>query len=307
MTYTHVVRKGELLAIESAMYALYLRGSPYGHGLTRRRWPLALGALRSACPSLDDVGRALTEAGCWEEAAALGAGDALAWGLAVAESGGAFCAASPCYPAGWLRALGSGAPPCAWVRGRLPAAPAVGVVGSRCLERADQLFAARAGEILVGLGRTLVSGGAPGADSVVASAALGAGGGARVVVLAPTGLDVAPDVGGACVVSVCPPSAAFSTGRAMERNALIYAYGRRALVVRARLRRGGTWHGACDALRRGLGEVIVHRIAGDPASGALVALGAVGLSCSGDLPAALARPAVKQAPGGLTETTQAPP
>ena len=293
MAYTRGVRKGELLATESAMYALYLRGSPYGFGVARRRWPLSLAALRSACPSLDDVAYALGCAGRLEESAALASSDALAWGLSVAESGRAFCALGPGYPAGWLEALGSAAPPCCWVRGRPPSAPAVGVVGSRLLSGEDREYAASAGALLIRQGRTLVSGGACGADSVVASAALGAGGGPRVVVIVPYGLDsaaAAKEVEGACVMSVCPPSASFNTGRAMERNALIYAYGRRAVVVRARLRLGGTWHGACDALRRGLGEVLVRSVRGDLASRALVALGGVALDRLDDLPAALARP-----------------
>ncbi|MCH8978823.1 MAG: DNA-processing protein DprA [Armatimonadetes bacterium] len=290
------MRKGELLAIEATMYALYLRGSPYGFGVSRRGWPLTLAALRSACPTLDDVAYALRCAGRWEESAALSASDALCWGLSVAESGRALSAASPGYPGGWLHALGSAAPPCLWVRGRPPTAPAVGVVGSRLLDRGDREFAGSVGALLVRGGRTVVSGGAPGADSVVASAAVGAGGGTRAVVIAPYGLDSAAAVNnfaeaeGACVMSVCPPRATFTTGRAMERNALIYSYGRRAVVVRARLRCGGTWHGACDALRRGLGEVLVRLVPGDAASSALVALGGVGLRRLDDLPAALCRP-----------------
>jgi hypothetical protein len=68
----------------------------------------------------------------------------------------------------------------------------------------------------------------------------------------------------------------------MERNGLIYAFGRRAVVVRARWKAGGTWHGASDALRRRLAQVYVRP--DDRAGRALVALGAVAASAPARLP-----------------------
>ena len=74
----------------------------------------------------------------------------------------------------------------------------------------------------------------------------------------------------------------------MERNALIYAFGRRALVVRPRWRQGGTWHGAVDALRRRLGALGVY--GDDRAASALEGLGARLLTCPDDVRTFLAQP-----------------
>ena len=138
-------------------------------------------------------------------------------------------------------------------------------------------------------GRTLVSGGAVGADLVSTDAALSCGDSPRCVEVLPCGLDAAVPRDGVCQISVCEPSASFSTGQAMERNALIYSFGRRTVVVRARFRTGGTWHGAVDALRRRLGDVYV-RFADDQASAALVRLGAVGVAAASGLVPLLDRP-----------------
>jgi predicted Rossmann fold nucleotide-binding protein DprA/Smf involved in DNA uptake len=146
-------------------------------------------------------------------------------------------------------------------------------------------------------GRMLVSGGAVGADSVALDAALACGGSSRCVEVLPFGLDHAPVRDGVCQLSVCEPWAPFSTGQAMERNALIYSFGRRTVVVRARLRAGGTWHGAADALRRRLGDVYVRTRRGDDAAAALCAIGALGVAGVAALPALLERPVVQAQPG----------
>jgi predicted Rossmann fold nucleotide-binding protein DprA/Smf involved in DNA uptake len=269
------VTKGERLASEAALCALYLRGAPVTGRSSRRRWPLVVDALRSACPSVPCVSDVLRGRGLYEESCVLADPHLMQWALDVCASSRALTCLDPLYPQGWLASLGSGAPPCVWVRGALPSAPAVGVVGSRVLTSSDRAFAAGTAQLLLSSGRALVSGGAVGADSVALSAALALGGEGRCVEVLPCGLDAAPVRPGVCQLSVCEPWAAFTTGQAMERNALIYSFGRRAVVVRARLREGGTWHGAADALRRRLGSVLVRSLSSDPASRALVALGAV--------------------------------
>ncbi len=289
--------KGERLVGEAALCALYLRGAPSVSGCSRRRWPLVADALRAVCPDATTLCDALRSRGLYDESAFLSAPGVLSWALDLCSSGRVLTFLGPHYALGWTAALGAGAPPCAWVRGVLPLAPAVGVVGSRCLDPSDRSFASGVGRLLMRSGRTLVSGGAVGADSVALDAALSCGGSSRCVAVLPHGLDNAPPVAGVCQLSVCEPWATFTTGQAMERNALIYAFGRRTVVVRARLRAGGTWHGAADALRRRLGDVFVRSRRGDPASAALCALGAVGVSGVAALPALLERPIVTAQPG----------
>jgi predicted Rossmann fold nucleotide-binding protein DprA/Smf involved in DNA uptake len=141
-------------------------------------------------------------------------------------------------------------------------------------------------------GMSLVSGGAVGCDQIAAQAALLTGPGARVVEILPFGLEC-PGGGadarpGITRVSVCEPGARFATGQAMERNLLIYALSSATGVVGPRLRQGGTWSGAAEALRRRVGPVLV---AGDdaPAVSALRAMGALDLVSFVDVAAALER------------------
>jgi hypothetical protein len=296
------VTKGERLVGEAALCALYLRGAPGDAAIapiapcSRRRWPLVADALRASCPDLQTLSDALRSRGLYDEAAVIGSPRVLERALDLCSCGRVLTFLDPRYPVGWTDALGAGAPPCAWVRGDLPLAAAVGVVGSRCLDSSDRAFGSAVGRLLMRTGRTLVSGGAVGADSVALDAALSCGGESRCVEIVPFGLEHAAPREGVCQLSVCEPWAPFSTGQAMERNALIYAYGRRTVVVRSRLRAGGTWHGAVDALRRRLGDLYVRARCGDAAAAALCALGGVGVSGVGQLPPLFERPVVPPQP-----------
>ena len=83
--------------------------------------------------------------------------------------------------------------------------------------------------------------------------------------------------------SVCEPYEEFSRGTAMERNALIYASSESSVVIHARLREGGTWHGAIDAHRRKLTRLMVRVDDAEAGNRALIALGAVPLRSPGEL------------------------
>ncbi|MCH7904831.1 MAG: DNA-processing protein DprA [Armatimonadetes bacterium] len=269
------MRKGETLAIESAVCALYLRGSPIGGRAPRRAWPRVVARLCSAEPTLDQLGTCLLIAGLYDEASLLGDPGAIEWGLQQVESDRTVTVVSPTYPSRWLQALGSAAPPALWRFGTLPLAPAVGVAGGRQLSARELRAAAGIGAALMALGRTLVSGGASGADRAAAAGAIACGTEPRVIEILPCGVDMCSLLEGACSLSASAPDAEFSTGQAMERNALIYAYGTHTVVIRPRYRVGGTWHGATDALRRDLSVVGVWGRGADAASEALTALGAV--------------------------------
>ncbi|MBC8063515.1 MAG: DNA-processing protein DprA, partial [Chlorobia bacterium] len=153
-------------------------------------------------------------------------------------------------------------------------------VGSRQVEPEVHRFCAEIARSAVDADYRVVSGGAMGCDRAALDAAGRHGG--HTFLVAPHGLDRldSPIPEGQIVVSLCEPQEPFSTGRAMERNALIYAAGRITVVAEARFRGGGTWHGAVSAIRRGLTHILVR----EPEPGekdevvrgarALVALGA---------------------------------
>lgn len=290
------MERGELAVVESCLAALYLRGIERPWQLQRRRWPRVLSALCSAAPSLGSAAAALRSAGLAEEADALCEPGLVQAGAGCVESGQVLTAASPAYPSGWRSALGSLAPPAVWVRGQVPLGPVLGVAGSRVPCGRAVEFAGALAHGALALGFSLVSGGCHGIDRHAALAAVEAGGEGRVVEVLPCGLGHAAPLEGAAQLSVCPPSAQFSPGQAMERNALVYAYGMRAVAVQPRRGVGGTWAGALDALRRRLAVVGVAEGLGGGGEQPLMALGAVSLGEPGgsgleeflsrDLPAA---------------------
>lgn len=77
--------------------------------------------------------------------------------------------------------------------------------------------------------------------------------------------------------SLRAPFEEFSTSAAMERNRLIYAASEATLVVRARHREGGSWHGAITALRDRLCPVFIQEDPSSLAHRTLIALGAIPL------------------------------
>ena len=195
----------------------------------------------------------------------------LAWAEAAVEAGAVLTVASEGYPLRWLEAFGDAAPPALWRRGGVPTIGWVGAVGSREVAPEVLDFMGRIGTQVASLGRGIVSGGAAGCDSAAERAALAAGG--PVLRILPHGLSLRSEDDGACHLALAAPDEPFSRPLAMERNALIYGAADATIVGHARMRAGGTWHGATDALRRRLGRVLL-RPDGSPVARALTSLGA---------------------------------
>lgn len=275
-------------AREVALVALYLRGLSPSAGVAPRAWPEVLSVLRRAGvggqapvdPS--DLAEVLRDAGLWREA--VGLANPQRWGFArdLVARGQAFSVESARYPARW-RSRGGSAPPALW-RKAGPASPPVDatseigcIVGSRDIARPVRSFAARAGEVVSEAGRLVLSGGAVGVDRAAVQAAMEAGGSA--VELLACGFDHAIP-SRAERWSLAAPGEPFSTPLAMERNLLLYAAAERSLVVHARFRAGGSWHGAVAALRSRVGPIFVREAVDEAepdfsaAQHALVALGA---------------------------------
>ncbi|HRI43754.1 MAG TPA: DNA-processing protein DprA [Fimbriimonadaceae bacterium] len=270
---------------EIALAALYLAGGP-PVGSLPRRWPAVLSLLRLRDARLGEAASILRQAGLWAEALVLETPGRVAWAEAEFSRGRVLTAASPAYPARWL-AMGAGGPAALNCRGEMPCGPFVGVVGSRRLSAEDRRFAAAVAESAAAAGFALVSGGAIGADRAAARSVAAIGGG--IAEIFPSGLRFATRLGGACALSLCAWDEPFSPRRAMERNAVIYSLADATVVVRARFREGGTWHGAVGALRR-RARVLVRPDSGCPAARALLALGAEPLSSAAELAGHMAAP-----------------
>ncbi|MEI7576508.1 MAG: DNA-processing protein DprA [Armatimonadota bacterium] len=164
------------------------------------------------------------------------------------------CAA---YPQSLLKHLGRCAPPVLWVSDPSMAATppwqdedgldrfGVGGVGSRQPPPMGVELARATGHWCSDRGYFGVSGAAEGCDAAFGDGILGAQG--DVVHFLPCGMDHGRWLGYA--LSVCPPREPFSTGRAMERNGLIYAMAHFTVVCSARFRKGGSWQGAAAAIK----------------------------------------------------------
>lgn len=288
------------LAIEwgAVLAALYLPGTPHGVGLSRRRWPAVLGALRATECKARDAAALLRAKGHFHEAIALETSGALLFGETVRLADRVLTPLDDAYPERWRSVLGETAPPALWWMAgpplEAPVGPWLGMVGSRQIEPAVHRFCADVAREAVRLGLGVASGGADGCD--ISSLRAASAGGGRTLVLLPYGLELfdSPVEPGALILSACAPDEPFSAARAMERNALIYAAGSHAFIGHSRFREGGTWTGATEAIRRRLTQTIVRKDE-DAAHRALVSLGAFELESPEGLGEALARPAAQGA------------
>ena len=210
-------------------------------------------------------------------------------GRGLIADGKVITAACDMYPQTLLNNLGMSAPPLIWISNPLlrTSPPwqnsdgsqrvCVAGVGCRTPLNVGRVVATKVGE-WVGKREFLgVSGGAQGCDEAFGMSVMHNGG--KVVHLLPHGLNkCSHDIYGYSM-TVCPPNEAFSTGRAMERNALIYAMSHMSVVCSARYRIGGSWQGALAALKLRRAVVFADwTSAGEVASQTKLAEGTYGLA-----------------------------
>lgn len=270
---------------EVALAALYLRGLGRPVEARRSGWPVVERALRASCATLGGAARALARAGLEAEALILEAPRVAADAERLVRGGQVLTPLSPGYPARWLEVLAGRAPPALWVWGAPPRpGTSVSVVGSRRVGSGVRRFAHAVGATAAARGWVVVSGGAVGCDRAAVRGAM-----PRAYEILPRGLRAGP-TGPVTQLSVCAPDEGFSTASAMERNALVYAASPLAVVVHARFKEGGTWHGAVDAVRSRSTRLAVRWDPGDTAARSLVALGASRLEDPSELPTLMAAP-----------------
>ena len=172
-----------------------------------------------------------------------------------------------------LRRLGSDCPPALFCKGdtALLDSRCISLVGSRMLFPRGSAFARRIGTMAANEGFTLVSGGAPGADSAAQEACLAAGG--NVICFVPDRLESyssRPHVLYCCAEGYDLP---FSNTRALRRNFFIHAMGEKTFVAQCPRTAGGTWQGSRENLKHGWSELYVLND-GSEGADALARLGA---------------------------------
>lgn len=271
--------------LKLSIIALYLPGVERPLSPRRAGWAQVVSALRRAVPATaEEVVQALQGAGLSEEAATLAAPGVLSRSESLLRSASPLTVVDPEYPCRWRERLGAAAPPALWCQGTVPVGDTVTIVGSRDVSPSVRAFCRECAEHVAAAGGVIVSGRAAGCDRAAAEGADG------LIEVVPYGLQHLEGSvrEGSAVLSAVPPFASFSTPAAMERNALLYAASDAAIVGHARLREGGTWHGATDALRKRRTTLLVRDGREEPSHRALVALGGRWLASAAELPDALA-------------------
>jgi predicted Rossmann fold nucleotide-binding protein DprA/Smf involved in DNA uptake len=177
----------------------------------------------------------------------------------------------PEYPARYKSHLKEKAPPLLFGAGdkSLLQGGGVAIVGSRNVDTEGEQFTRSAVDECVYNRIPVVSGGARGVDQIAMRAAL-EGGGVTIGVLADNLLKASIErharyaiaEGQMLLISPYHPHARFTVGSAMGRNKLIYAMADYGLVISAEHKKGGTWAGAEEELKRDTSIAVFVR-AGD--------------------------------------------
>lgn len=162
------------------------------------------------------------------------------------------------YPGRLRVRLGLDSPGCLWIKGdpTILNTPAISLVGSRELRKANLQFAEMAGKQAALQGLTLISGNARGADTVAQEACLAHGG--RVISVVADRLEDHPLRERVLYVSEDGFDLAFSPQRALSRNRVIHALGQMVLVAQCGLEKGGTWDGTVKNLKYGWSPVFCY-------------------------------------------------
>jgi len=163
------------------------------------------------------------------------------------------------YPARYKKHLKDKAPPLLFGVGdrSLLRGGGVAIVGSRNVDSDGEAFTRKTAETCAYNNIPVISGGARGVDQIAMTVALDSGG-ITIGVLAENLLKKSLERNARKAISddqlllISPyhPNARFTVGTAMGRNKLIYAMADYGLVVSAEHKKGGTWAGATEELKR---------------------------------------------------------
>ena len=178
------------------------------------------------------------------------------------------------YPLALRQRLGEESPGVLWAKGDVSILkhPILALVGSRNIHPENHRFAEEVGRQAALQGYALISGNARGSDRIAQDACLAAGG--YVISVVADELNKQPAREKVLYLSEEGFDSSFSSLRALSRNRVIHAMGKKTLVAQCGLAKGGTWSGTVQNLRHGWSPVFCFRD-GSEAADQLVQLGAV--------------------------------
>ena len=186
------------------------------------------------------------------------------------------CRSDNAYPKRLRHHLGLQAPPILYGVGNqeLVDGGGLAVVGSRNVDEAGANFTAKASARAVEQGISVISGGARGVDQIAMQSAFDADG--LVVGVLGDGLlkkSLKPEMRESIksrrlsLLSPFHPETGWKVYNAMNRNKIIYALSDYALVISAEYKKGGTWQGAEEELRRDNSVPVFVRMDGEVPKG----------------------------------------
>jgi predicted Rossmann fold nucleotide-binding protein DprA/Smf involved in DNA uptake len=183
---------------------------------------------------------------------------------------------SEAYPRQLKDRMGWDCPGCLWAKGDLSILreASVALVGSRELRPQNREFAAEVGIQAAKQGYALVSGNARGADKTAQDVCLAAGG--KVISVVADRLEDLPANPNILYLSEDGFDLPFTAQRALSRNRVIHAMGKRTFVAQCDLGKGGTWDGTAKNLRYGYSPVFCYADGSD-AFAELRQMGAAGV------------------------------
>ncbi len=162
------------------------------------------------------------------------------------------------YPKKLKNQLGKSCPPLFYFAGNIELVDKkmIGFVGSRSVEKDDELFTQKIVSTITSNGYSVVSGGAKGIDSFSSKSAIDSGyfcveyiSDSLVKKIRSKENINAIQKKQLLILSVTKPDAGFNAGIAMMRNRFIYAQSEGTVVVKADYKKGGTWNGALDNIK----------------------------------------------------------
>jgi predicted Rossmann fold nucleotide-binding protein DprA/Smf involved in DNA uptake len=190
------------------------------------------------------------------------------------------------YPARYKKHLKDKAPPLLFGVGErsLLTGGGLAIIGSRNVDKEGEAFTRHTAELCAFNRMPVVSGGARGVDQFAMTATLEAGG-VTIGIVAENLLKKSLERsarhaiadGRLLLLSPYHPKARFTVGTAMARNKLIYAMADYGLVVSAEHKKGGTWAGAQEELKRDVSMPVFVRVGNNTPLGnsKLINLGAI--------------------------------
>lgn len=191
------------------------------------------------------------------------------------------------YPRKIWKKLKTSSPPIFYYGGNIELCnfQCIGFVGSRNIDEEDLRICNKLVDNGIEKNYGVVSGGARGIDSISVERAIQMEGFA--IVYAADSLEKSIKKrsnreailnGKMVILSTTIPTAGFNVGMAMARNKYIYCQSKATVVIRTDFNKGGTWTGACEAIKKEFAPVYCVENSNNIGNEELIKMGAEGIT-----------------------------